>query len=90
MKKQSKILRDRFKFCVNSKTDIRFVNSYKWADPDFLVLPLSVLYREFYHCPCSFKKNPFTDFCQSDVPQSKSPAGNESAPSPDGVPSISL
>jgi len=27
--------RDRFKFCVNVKTDIRFMNSYKWAEPIF-------------------------------------------------------
>ena len=25
-------VRERFKFCVNSKSDIRFVNSYEGAD----------------------------------------------------------
>lgn len=44
------IFRDCFKFCVNSKTDIRFVDSYKWAEPDFQVLPLPVLYRTFSVC----------------------------------------
>jgi hypothetical protein len=38
---------DRFKFCVNVKTDIRFVNSYKWAELLFGVLPISAVYRSF-------------------------------------------
>ena len=41
------ITRDRFKFCVNVKTDIRFVNSYKWAEPIFRILPISALYSSF-------------------------------------------
>ncbi len=49
---------ERFKFCVNSKSDIRFVNSYEGADPDFRVLPLSVLYRGFFPCQYSFLKIP--------------------------------
>ena len=34
--------RDRFKFCVNSKTDIRFMNSCKRAEP------------VFWFCPCLY------------------------------------
>ena len=30
------------------KTDIRFVNSYKWAEPIFRILPISALYRSFW------------------------------------------
>ncbi len=29
----------RFKFCVSSKSDIKFVDSYKWAEPDFWFYP---------------------------------------------------
>ena len=32
------------------KTDIRFVNSYKWAEPLFRILPISALYRSFWAC----------------------------------------
>ena len=72
------------------KTDIRFMNSCKRAEPVFWFLPSSVLYREFYPCQCSPLKIPFTDSCPISVPQNKSPAGNGSAPSPGGGPSISL
>ncbi len=34
-------------FVYTLKTDIRFVNSYKWAEPIFQILPLSALYRSF-------------------------------------------
>ena len=47
IKRLSLLTRDRFKFCVNVKTDIRFVNSYKWAEPIFRILPISALYSSF-------------------------------------------
>ena len=66
------------------------MNSCKWAEPIFLVLPLSVLYRDFHACQSDLPKiSPFTDFFQKDVPQNKSPAENGSAPSLGGVLSIS-
>ena len=36
------------KFCVNAKTDIRFLDSYKRAEPDFLVLPTVCIIQELY------------------------------------------
>ncbi len=34
-KKIQAINGESFKFCVNSKSDIRYVNSFKWAEPIF-------------------------------------------------------
>ena len=34
----------------NVEIDIRFVNSYKWAEPIFRILPISALYRSFWAC----------------------------------------
>ena len=34
-------------FVYTLKTDIRFVNSYKWAEPIFRILPISALYGSF-------------------------------------------
>ena len=66
------------------------MNSCKWAEPIFLVLPLSVLYRDFWACQSDLSKiRPFIDFLQKDVPQNKSPPENGSALSLGGVLSIS-
>ncbi len=53
------------------------MNSYEWVEPDFLVLPLSVLYKDFPFCQYSLLKS-ITDSCPKDVLQSKDPTGNES------------
>ena len=40
-------LRESFKFCVNSKSDIRYVNSFKWAEPIFLGSALVCIIQGF-------------------------------------------
>lgn len=43
----SMICGDRFEFYVNSKSDIKFVNGYKWAEPIFRFCPC-LYYTEIF------------------------------------------
>lgn len=81
-----KLDRDCFKFCVNSKNDVRYVDSYSRAEPDFAVSALICIIHGFSGMsirPAFF--GTLINSCLLAVPQNISLTANESVPSPGGA-----